>query len=121
VVHQVAKAGQEERVVILLGKLAAAVKGHAAGRRMRGEAVHRMIAQQTAGPDVLNWRLKLHPIRWLESVLVIRLFAVAEDVRKAVMLALLNVIEFFRMVRHGAILGVDEPALVIPVKTKRIS
>src|SRR5258708_16259082 len=80
-----------------------------------------MIAQEAAWSEVLNRRLKLHAVRGLECVLVVRFLIVAEDIGEAVMLALLNVIQFLGMIGHRAVLGIDEPALVIPIKTKRIA
>src|SRR6266404_7634885 len=80
-----------------------------------------MIAQEAARPEVLNRWLKLHAVRGLECILVVGLLVIAENVGEAVMLALLNVIQFLRMIGHRAVLGIDEPALVIPIKTKRIA
>src|SRR5260370_41619517 len=80
-----------------------------------------MLAQEAARPEVLNRRLKLHAVCRLKSILVVGLLVIAEDIGEAVMLALLNVIQFLRMIGHRAVLGIDKPALVIPIKTKRIA
>src|SRR5262249_58483422 len=43
------------------------------------------------------------------------------DIGEAVMLALLDVVDLLGVVGHGAVLGVDQPALVVPVEAERVA
>src|SRR5438874_10668440 len=88
---------------------------------MRSEAVHRMVPQQSTGADVLDGRLERQTIRRSGSVRVIRLLVVTENIGKAVVPSLLNVIDLFRVVGHRAMLRVDQPALIVPIESKGVA
>src|SRR5438132_4641765 len=80
-----------------------------------------MVAKKSGRSCILDRRLKRKSVWRLKTVGIIRLFVIAEDIREAVMLPFLDVIQFLRMIGHRSVLGVDQPALIVPVEAERIA
>src|SRR5260370_10151072 len=80
-----------------------------------------MVAKKSGWSYILDRRLKRQSVERRGTVGIIRLFVIAEDIGEAIMLPFLDVIELLRVIGHRSVLGVDQPALIVPVEAERIA
>src|SRR5262249_290144 len=107
--------------LIALGKLADPIEDQTAGRGVGSQAVERVDPEYSAGTQVLDRRLEFQSFRRSRAIGIRRSLAVPKIEREAMVFPLLNLVELLRMIGHRSMLGVDQAALVIPVKPEGVA